>query len=90
MARGPIVMEAAGDHFSGNVVIGGVLWNYPGSTAGHQANLYNDDGSLIWECVTDLTNTYLGALNLNVHSVGGFRCNRLDGGKLLVYLEEKF
>lgn len=90
MARGPIVFEAVGDHFAGNVLIASVLWVYPGSTAGHQAQITLDDGTLAWEIVTDLTNTYMGLSAVRIHSQGGFRCTRLDGGKLLVYLEESF
>ena len=90
MARGPVLFETAGDSFTGNVLINGVIWHYPSSTAGEQAFIHLFDQTLVWKGLADSTNTYLGGFGMKVHSNGGFRCTRLDGGQLLVYLEEVF
>jgi len=88
---GPIVMQVAGDKFVDGARINVIIWSFASSTAGHQVSLTDPKtGSLLWEAVTDQTNTYLGA-NFGVHGLhapNGFKLNNIAGGRLLVFLRE--
>ena len=88
---GPVVMQVAGDRFTDGTRINAILWVYRTSTAGDQVSITDPKtGSVLWEAVTDQSNTYLG-VNLGVHGLhapNGFRLNQISGGRVLVYLRE--
>ena len=91
MARKPVIFEVVGDSYSGGGVIEGILWISPGSTAGDRVSLLYSDNSRLWESVTDSTNTYIGAFSMGlIVPQNGFKCGRLDTGRIYIYFREKF
>jgi hypothetical protein len=88
---GPVILATAGDAFVQSAQISAILWK--GTTvAGDQVVLkHRIDGQVLWEGQTDGTNTYLGATlpPSGMSAPHGFVADRLDNGKLLIYLAEK-
>jgi len=88
---GPVLLQVVGDEFTDASRINVILWKYTSSTAGDEVVLSDPEtGYVLWEGVTDQTNTYLGA-NFGVHGLdapNGFRLSSIAGGKLFVYLRE--
>lgn len=88
---GPVILATVGDAFVQGAQISVILWK--GTTvAGDQAILkHRVDNQILWEGQTDGTNTYLGATlpPQGMSAPNGFIVDRLDNGKLFVYLAEK-
>lgn len=88
---GPVVFQVAGDAFVINAQIAAIIWE--GTTvAGDRVILkHRVSGRTLWEGQTDTTNTYLGmTIPPQGHSApDGFYAERLDNGKVLIYLVER-
>jgi hypothetical protein len=81
----------ANDAFVQPAQICAIIWK-GATTAGDQVVLkHREDRQVLWEAITDTTNTYLGASlpQAGMTAPKGFYVERIDSGRLLVYLAEK-
>jgi hypothetical protein len=86
-----VVFTVSGDTFLPAAQIAALLWMGT-TTAGDRVILKHRMGhELLWEAITDTTSTYLGAAlpQAGMSAPSGFYVERLDSGKLLIYLAEK-
>lgn len=88
---GPVVLQAANDAFIQAAQISAIIWT-GSTTAGDRVVLkHREDHQLLWEAVTDTTNTYMGATlpPAGMSAPKGFYLEQISAGKVLVSLGEK-